>query len=367
MDDPQPNTQYSLSSAEFTTIGQSDCMDASDAKIMIERDGSNVVYIDWITFETYSGIWYRIDGYCADFQPEIDYYLDPSYGYTDWIQEESGCPLGYSHVYFCVDNDVSSNGCAPAKQIWHFDVSSPNEYIFDSVWEDGTAVVPQIITCNPSNEQTPSPTDHPSNRPTASPSNDPSNEPTASPIATHDPSTGPTASPNEPTSSRTDHPFAQPTASPTHSTADTTNTNHGSTSTGNVSMDSALHDQNLYILSWIGIICVLLICAFILCFMVWKCHRQLKEVQQDAAHIADSKTNDTDPGTQVTQTSTKDLMNVSNVLQGSVVDEDEQMDSEEDSVDSLYVNKHATNDRELRTAGETGVDMGIIKPTDGGQ
>eukprot|EP01083_Nonionella_stella_P084542 234074_1 len=71
IDKPQRNTEYSLSSTEFTMIGQSDCMDASDAKIMIERDGSNVVYIDWITFETYSGIWYRIDGYCADFQPEI--------------------------------------------------------------------------------------------------------------------------------------------------------------------------------------------------------------------------------------------------------------------------------------------------------
>eukprot|EP01083_Nonionella_stella_P187404 688484_1 len=53
IDKPQRNTEYSLSPSEFTMIGQSDCMDASDTKIMIERNGVNAVYIDWITFETY--------------------------------------------------------------------------------------------------------------------------------------------------------------------------------------------------------------------------------------------------------------------------------------------------------------------------
>eukprot|EP01083_Nonionella_stella_P131278 398722_1 len=120
-------------------------------------------------------LWYGVDGYCSYVQSDIDYYLNPSYGWTYWIQEETECPLGYSHLYFCVDNDLSSIGCAPAKQILYFDVSIPNEYMTDAAWDDATAVVPQIITCNPSNEQTPSPTDHPSNRPTVSP------------IATHDP------------------------------------------------------------------------------------------------------------------------------------------------------------------------------------
>eukprot|EP01083_Nonionella_stella_P148457 469905_1 len=178
---------------------------------------------------------------------------------------------------------------------------------------------------------------------------------------------GPTASPSE-----------QP---PTQSMTDTTNMNHDSTSTENT--------DYLYILTCIGVLCVL-------CFMIWKCYGQLKDVQQDVDNIA--KTNDADkrmpceemnpsanivnieaeivhvedidhvnPKTSTTNSKTNDLMNVSNVLEGSVVDEDEEMDDEEDSIDSLYVNKHATNDRELRTAGETGVDMGIIKPTDGGQ
>eukprot|EP01083_Nonionella_stella_P232474 820024_1 len=414
MDDPQPNTQYSLSSAEFTTIGQSDCMDASDAKIMIERDGSNVVYIDWITFETYSGIWYRIDGYCADFQPEIDYYLDPSYGYTDWIQEESGCPLGYSHVYFCVDNDVSSNGCAPAKQIWHFDVSSPNEYIFDSVWEDGTAVVPQIISCNPSNQPIPSPTNHPSKRPTTpSPTHHPSNRPSASSTnpsngptdsPSYDPSKGPTASPSEPTPSPTQptspptqnqiHAVDSQTQPPTQRMADTTNINHGSTSTDNADRDSAAHDTEKtdypYILTWIGVICALCVGACVLCFMIRKFYGQLKDVQQDIDNVAKTKDADkrmpceemnpnanivnieaeivhvedidhVNPKTSTTNPKTNDLMNVSNVLEGSVVDEDEEMDDEEDSIDSLYVNKHATNSYELRTAGE--VEMGTVKQT----
>eukprot|EP01083_Nonionella_stella_P284695 969257_1 len=68
IDNPQRNTEYSLSPSEFTMIGQSDCMDASDAKIMIESGGLDYVLIDWITFETYSGTWYGIDGFCADDQ-----------------------------------------------------------------------------------------------------------------------------------------------------------------------------------------------------------------------------------------------------------------------------------------------------------
>eukprot|EP01083_Nonionella_stella_P170285 579206_1 len=112
IDQPQLNTQYSLSPTEFTMIGQSDCMNASDTKIMIERDSSDSVYIDWITFETYSGIWYGIDGYCAYDQSVIDYYLNPSSAYYDWIQEVPECPLGYSHLHFCVDNDM--NDCGPS-------------------------------------------------------------------------------------------------------------------------------------------------------------------------------------------------------------------------------------------------------------
>eukprot|EP01083_Nonionella_stella_P308114 1085790_1 len=74
LDKPKRNTEYSLSTSEFTMIGQSDCMDPSDTKIMIENDFKNAVYIDWITFETYSGTWYGIDGYCAFDQADIDYY-----------------------------------------------------------------------------------------------------------------------------------------------------------------------------------------------------------------------------------------------------------------------------------------------------
>eukprot|EP01083_Nonionella_stella_P174349 604101_1 len=284
IDNPQPNTQYSLSSNEFTTIGQSDCMDASDTKIMIERDGSNAVMIDWITFETYSGIWYGIDGWCAYLQSDIDYYLDldPSSDYYDWIEEDPECPLGYSHAHFCVDND----SCAPAKQIFYFDVSTPNEYITDAVWEDGTVVVPRIVSCNPSNGPTPSPTD-PSNRPTASPSYDPSNEPSASP--------------NELTPSPTDNPFAQPTSSPVHAVnaktpsisptqpvIDTTilNTNHGSTYSvdmGGAGNDTESDVLDLFIVIWISIgVGFLLFVAIILCFVLWKCRqRKLKDIQQN--------------------------------------------------------------------------------------
>eukprot|EP01083_Nonionella_stella_P066376 174747_1 len=147
IDNPQRNTEYSLSSTEFTTIGQSDCMDASDTKIMIERDGSNAVMIDWITFETYSGTWYGIDGYCAFDQSDIDYYLalDPSSEFYDWIQEVPACPLGYSHLHFCVDIDMDD--CGPGKQIYYFDTSKPNQSIVNSEGTSGMNTVVQIETC----------------------------------------------------------------------------------------------------------------------------------------------------------------------------------------------------------------------------
>eukprot|EP01083_Nonionella_stella_P098483 276989_1 len=185
--------------------------------------------------------------------------------YQDWVQEQPECPLGYSHLQFCVDNEMSSIGCRPAKQILYFDVLSPNEYIMDAVWEDATDVVPQIITCNPSNEPTLSPTD-PSNRPTASP--------------------------NKPTPSPTDNPFAQihagdsKTQPPTQSVTDTTNFNHGFSSTDNVDTDSAAHDAqnitgNALVVMWIGVICALWVVASIFCFLIWKCHGKFKDVHID--------------------------------------------------------------------------------------
>eukprot|EP01083_Nonionella_stella_P174348 604100_1 len=364
IDNPQRNTEYSLSSTEFTTIGQSDCMDASDTKIMIERDGSNAVMIDWITFETYSGIWYGIDGWCAYLQSDIDYYLDldPSSDYYDWIEEDPECPLGYSHAHFCVDND----SCAPAKQIFYFDVSTPNEYITDALWEDGTDVAPQIITCNPSNRATDSPSYDPSNRPSVSPTNDPSNGPTASPIATDDPSNGPTATPTEPTHSPTDSPFAQPTSSPTQkqihavnaktpsptqSTAEATTTNHGSTSTDSVDMDNSVHDtENIthsVMWPWIGVICALLIVASIVCFGIWKSYRKLKDLQhvQDVGNMA--KRDDAKNMSVVDTSDEKMPPNTS-----TVHIEEEQMDDEEDSSEGLYVNC-ATQGQDQTTTIET--------------
>eukprot|EP01083_Nonionella_stella_P308117 1085798_1 len=350
LDNLQPNTQYALSSTEFTTIGQSDCMDASDTKIMIERDGG-AVFIDWVSFETYSGTWYGIDGYCAFDQADIDYYLA---NYYDWIQEDSECPLGYSKLHFCVDNDMID--CAPAKQILYFDVSTPNEYIMDSAWEDGTAVVPQIVTCNPSNGPTASPTE-----PTLSPT-DPSDGPTAAP--SYDPSNGPTTSPTESTRSPTDNPFAQPTSSPTQkqihavnaktpsptqSTAEATTTNHGSTSTDSVDMDNSVHDtENIthsVMWPWIGVICALLIVASIVCFGIWKSYRKLKDVQQDVAIM--TKAND------ATNMSVIDITDKKIPHNANVVHiEEEQMDDEEDSSEGLYVNC-ATQGQDQTTTIET--------------
>eukprot|EP01084_Bolivina_argentea_P148313 259331_1 len=324
--------------------------------------------IDWITFETYSGIWYGIDGYCAYEQEHIDYYLDSSSSYQDWIQEDSECPLGYSKLHFCVDNDMID--CAPAKQIFYFDVSTPNEYIMDSAWEDGTAVVPQIVTCNPSNGPTASPTE-----PTLSPT-DPSDGPTAAP--SYDPSNGPTTSPTESTRSPTDNPFAQPTSSPTQkqihavnaktpsptqSTAEATTTNHGSTSTDSVDMDNSVHDtENIthsVMWPWIGVICALLIVFSIVCFGIWKSYRKLKDLQhvQDVGNMA--KRDDAKNMSVVDTSDEKMPPNTS-----TVHIEEEQMDEEEDSSESLYVNKHVTAGQDLTTTGETCQQMTHTKDMD---
>eukprot|EP01083_Nonionella_stella_P254801 875206_1 len=201
---------HMYTTTSFTTISTSNC-EAFDAKIMIENDDKAVIVVDTISFQTAAGVWYGITGRCADdlllgAHPWLLYEA-----YSDWMMDESSCTSDTSNIWMGIDNEAGD--CGPYKQIFYFDVLRPNEYITDAAWEDATDVVPQIITCNPSNGPTLSPTD-PSNEPTASPSEPthsptghPSNRPSASPTnhPSYDPSMGPTASPSEqpPTQSMT--------------------------------------------------------------------------------------------------------------------------------------------------------------------
>eukprot|EP01083_Nonionella_stella_P066374 174742_1 len=178
--------------------------------------------------------------------------------------------------------------------------------------------------------------------------------------------------------SPTDNPFAQPTSSPTQkqihavnaktpsptqSTAEATTTNHGSTSTDSVDMDNSVHDtENIthsVMWPWIGVICALLIVFSIVCFGIWKSYRKLKDLQhvQDVGNMA--KRDDAKNMSVVDTSDEKMPPNTS-----TVHIEEEQMDEEEDSSESLYVNKHVTAGQDLTTTGETCQQMTHTKDMD---
>eukprot|EP01083_Nonionella_stella_P254799 875204_1 len=213
---------HMYTTTSFTTISTSNC-EAFDAKIMIENDDKAVIVVDTISFQTAAGVWYGITGRCADdlllgAHPWLLYEA-----YSDWMMDESSCTSDTSNIWMGIDNEAGD--CGPYKQIFYFDVLRPNEYITDAAWEDATDVVPQIITCNPSNEPSASPTYNPSSGSTDSTYN-PSNGATTSPTydltqetlaPTRNPTVNPTQHPStNATIFETDNPSLQPFINPTN-------------------------------------------------------------------------------------------------------------------------------------------------------
>eukprot|EP01083_Nonionella_stella_P277045 941860_1 len=109
--------------------------------------------------------------------------------------DELNCNSGKSNIWMCVDPQTGKMGCRPVKQIFYFDTTRPNQSINDAAWSDGTNVVPEIVTCDPTENPTMSPSNNPSISPSNNPTISPSNDPTISP--SDDPSEIPSRFPSK--------------------------------------------------------------------------------------------------------------------------------------------------------------------------
>eukprot|EP01083_Nonionella_stella_P139193 424101_1 len=199
---PAESTTYTanrLSSPQYTLLG---CTSQStpDAKIMFQNDITDGVEIERIQFTTSFGTLYGIDEFC------IPSNLYGSYQ-DNFIINDNVCPNGYDHYeLLCVDNDEGD--CRPYRQIFYFDVTRPNQYISNPLFEDATYVNPYdgLVSCtnptpNPTKQPTtPVPTPNPTRRPTPNPTRKPTLNPTRKPTPnpTLTPSRTPTPRPTDP-------------------------------------------------------------------------------------------------------------------------------------------------------------------------
>eukprot|EP01083_Nonionella_stella_P106900 308948_1 len=132
---------------------------------MLQNDHSDSVQIDTIKIQTASDLWYGID-ICRDTM------LGMGENYV-FHGDNSLCTIGfYNYEAIPIDNDPNDMG--PYKQIIYFDLSTPNTYIKEASWADGTnpEVTPQTDSCEPTANPTLKPTVSPSDIPTNIVTND---------------------------------------------------------------------------------------------------------------------------------------------------------------------------------------------------
>eukprot|EP01083_Nonionella_stella_P071545 192202_1 len=162
------NTTYSTST--FTITHPPDCGPESDhntsqAKIMVENSDNDVLVLDTFTFTLGSGVWYGINGRCLDdLLVDTQSFLSWT-NYYDFLLDESNCGSSQSNIWMCIDDD--SADCGPYKQIFYFDLTRPNQFINDALWSDGTNILSQTTSCDP--------TAHPTENQTHVPTNNPAN------------------------------------------------------------------------------------------------------------------------------------------------------------------------------------------------
>eukprot|EP01083_Nonionella_stella_P154075 495964_1 len=117
----QPYSAYQTSTPRLQILGRTHCeytTNPTDSQVMIEHDHANPIKIDKILFHTASGHWYGIDKFVQN---------------------------GTTKATLCVNNQ--STTCGPSKQILHFDITRPNQWILDALWSTGSNVTPHIQTC----------------------------------------------------------------------------------------------------------------------------------------------------------------------------------------------------------------------------
>eukprot|EP01083_Nonionella_stella_P299663 1019033_1 len=165
---------------------------ADETKLMIENNDADGVILNKIQLMTASGTWYGLQHVCITEEEWIIWQRDFSELIDTGSVDVATCSSGKARNYFCIDNDPIE--CAPYKQMYYFDRLRPNEYIQDAECVDGTDIIAQFESCEP----TKAPTLSPSKQATISPTLPPNTQPTISPIKaplTLPPSKQPTGSP----------------------------------------------------------------------------------------------------------------------------------------------------------------------------
>ena len=152
-------TDYWCDSATWTvTYSDNHCI--TDPKIMIENSDSDALVIRDVYMNLNDSSFYGITGICI-YPPYTDISGDFYYQDGDYATETCGENAIYSQS-IGVDNDATQY--APSKQLLSFDITSPNEYINNAVWES-------VDSLNCSLPPTSSPSNSPTNFPINSASN----------------------------------------------------------------------------------------------------------------------------------------------------------------------------------------------------
>eukprot|EP01084_Bolivina_argentea_P138018 243061_1 len=207
IDSPSKDTTYSCSSSQYTIIDSFEC-NAFDNALLIHNPSSfhDSITLDNVFVTTKNSITYGINGICI---PNTAFIGD-RYDSQFLVTSNTDCSSGYNNFdKICIDDQTSD--CYPDHQLLLFDISKPNEYISNALWNDGQSVTTDIITCDPTTKPTPAPTTllptvTPTNIPTKIPTNMPSKTPTNMPSSS--PSSIPSMAPT--TQSRTILPTVSP-------------------------------------------------------------------------------------------------------------------------------------------------------------
>eukprot|EP01083_Nonionella_stella_P299662 1019032_1 len=160
---------------------------ADETKLMIENNDADGVILNKIQLMTASGTWYGLQHVCITEEEWIIWQRDFSELIDTGSVDVATCSSGKARNYFCIDNDPIE--CAPYKQMYYFDRLRPNEYIQDAECVDGTDIIAQFESCEPTKAPTLSPSKQATISSVALTANPSAKHPTLSPIKYHSVST----------------------------------------------------------------------------------------------------------------------------------------------------------------------------------
>eukprot|EP01083_Nonionella_stella_P076248 207676_1 len=316
---PERNTQITATSSQISSlwIGSYCSTNAlPEAKIMLELAHTDPLEIESITIATSSGASYCIEGIC---RTELKY--EEITGGTYWAHgDDANCPsTDYSFHYEAIvlSKKTTNDHFGPYKQIIYLDLSSPNTCTQAAEWRDATNpdVIPQLFTCDPTTQPSYNPSVYstePSHNPSAHPTDQPSKTPSEFPskYPSQFPSKYPSQSPSK-------YPSLAPSNDLSMNPSHSKSTVNVYSSTNGTKSNTNSMDETIFIMIVVSIIMVIVLVVFVIC--IWRVYHneQRKHVQGEAA------------------------VNNNN---NKSIDEDDIMEDEEDSIDSLYVNKHANQE-----------------------